>query len=1131
MSYKTSLERDTDSRNRIVSEIDKNFFVEAGAGSGKTTVLVSRMVAMVEAGVPIDKISAITFTKAAAGEFYDRFQKLLIKRSNPAYVWKDEGRAGQLPKPTAKTMERCAEALRNIDLCFMGTIDSFCNMVLLEHPSEAGIPSDAKIASDAEVEILYKQQYVKICGGEYGRAMADKAAIFRSVLRNAEDAFVRGEFVFMDNRNAEFIYNKPKPVDIDKDYADERDQIIRVAKCLSDHPEIISETNDKTRKAKEQIREIYASISRRWGLNFPGVLFALKTLKEIRVLQEGIEKYGVSLGELFEPGRAKDKSYGIVIGKEDGLYCRLLEYQYSVAMDFLDECKPILENAMHDKGYMTFFDCLYYLRNMLRSNAGSDGKLINYIYNRHSYFLIDEFQDTNPLQAEVFFYLCSEKPVRKWIECAPRHGSLFIVGDPKQSIYRFRGADVTSFLRVKGLFEKGVGTVLSLSRNFRSKKVLCEHFNAVFSALMPEETNDQSKFEEIPLPEEVTDEFQGLYSYTAYTGALEADYPDETDPKQMARIIDTLVNREEYKIRTESDETPRKIRYEDIMVITRSKKSLKALMEYLDEKDIPTKVEGNVPFGSNETLVEIARIFSAVADPDDEIALFGALTGKFIKLTDEHIIHFRENGGKVSFKNAIDTAKGKDEIVKLVISKINEIKELCVNAQSLSPAALFTKIMEDYRVYESTEADKLEIVYFTLELLRKAEGEGTVVTLKDGANFINMIIDGTSGEERCLSLNDGIDAVHMANLHKVKGLEAPVVILSASTSFSNKPNEKRILHGEDATEGHLFTLNKINDSGIDWGYYIKTEGFAEEKEDEKASAKAEKQRLIYVAATRAMNALIVCDSIKKQGKNESHTSIWKPILERGTVDIFDFTKDKSEKPVKEHEEVKAEDLYKEAEDTCVLNDRSKEKKTYTLQNPSRLSLPSKISEDHAAGSEEPFIGSGIIGSGSELHKFPSILGTMTHKLMEILVSTKNKVDIDDAIDQIIREYGSPEIKPYEGKLSEALKEIAEKMRKGGYPQTTDVPQDILGTLLSADEVFCEVPFCYSEDTKDGKNVWNGVIDVVYYTEGNWHIVDYKTNADGTDLDKRYQAQLDAYIKAFKSTTGEVADAKIYHIDI
>ena len=179
-----SVENDSLSRNRIVSEIDRNFFVEAGAGSGKTSMLVRRMVAMVEAGKPISKISAITFTKAAAGEFYDRFQKLLIERSNPNVEWKDMGWAGQLPKPTEETRRRCADALQDIDLCFMGTIDAFCFSVLSEHPYEAGIPSDAKIISDPDEETVFRQEYVKIINA-HGGQLKDAIGVPEDQLRQA----------------------------------------------------------------------------------------------------------------------------------------------------------------------------------------------------------------------------------------------------------------------------------------------------------------------------------------------------------------------------------------------------------------------------------------------------------------------------------------------------------------------------------------------------------------------------------------------------------------------------------------------------------------------------------------------------------------------------------------------------------------------------------------------------------------------------------------------------------------------------------------------------------------------------------------------------------------------------------
>ena len=1128
MSEMTSLERDSQSRNRIVSEIDTNFFVEAGAGSGKTTMLVSRMVAMVEAGIPIEKICAITFTKAAAGEFYDRFQKLLIERSNPDYVWEDKGYAGQLPKPTDKTRELCAEALKNIDLCFMGTIDSFCGMVLSEHPSEAGIPSDAGIVSGQDAELFYKQEYVKICDGEYGPELAGLANTFRAFYRNAEDVFVQGESVFMNNRNVHFNYTKPSVVDIDIAFASERDAVIRALTCLVEHPELKYSGEKKSLAAWERIEDTCRKLNRRWSTGFSNVIYALKAMQNLRLIPEAMNNYEYELRGVFEPGGAKGKWLECTLCREDGLLSKLQNLQYSASMAFLEACTPVLEEAMRDKGRMTFFDYLYYLRNMLRRDAGGDGKLIRYIYDRHSYFLIDEFQDTNPMQAEVFFYLSSEHPVPQWSACEPRPGSLFIVGDPKQSIYRFRSADVSSFLKVKGLFEKNGGSVLSLSRNFRSTSVLCKYFNRVFTAMLPEESRDQSKFEEIPVPSARDDEFQGVYTYQAYTGGLQAEHPEETDPKQIAKIIEKIVDNDAYKIRTGSDKIPRKLRYSDIMVITYGKKKLGPIMALLDEKGIPTRVEGEVPFAANEALLEVFKIYSAVADSKDGIALYGALTGKLIGLSKEEILTYRKNGGKVSLKAESDTDDCKDKTTGLVAARIEELRTLYRKAQRLSPAALFAKIMDDYRVYETVEAENPEVVYYTLELLRNAEKSGLVVSLNDGAGYIAGLLGGVSGEERCLSLNEGRDAVHMANLHKVKGLEAPVVILAAATWLMNSA-EKRIVHGDAGSEGYLFALSKP-DFG---GNYFETHAYAGEAEAEKAAGAAEGKRLVYVAATRARNVLIICDSIMSSFGKETHASIWKPVMESGLPDFFETNKGSSPKVREKAETVDPEALYAEAEKTCVLNDRDMERETYTVENPSRLTLASKMSEEQEVN---PVLAPVAVQEekdtqNKELHRFPALLGTMTHKLMEMLVSTRNKVDVEGAVGEIIREYRTPALEPYEKDLAKALSDVAEKMRCGGYVQTNGLPQDMLGTLLGADEVYCEVPFCYSEDGEEGRILWNGVMDVVYSSEGKWHIVDYKTNAEGNDLDRKYQAQLSAYIKAFKATTGEDADALTYHINI
>ena len=371
-----SLERDIESRNRIVSDINTNFFVEAGAGSGKTTMLVNRMVAMVESGIDISKISAITFTKAAAGEFYERFQKILIERSNPDYKWVDKRFAGQLPQPTDETRKRCANALQNIDLCFMGTIDSFCNMILSEHPSEAGILSDSNLVTDIDCNVIYRQIYVKICNGEYGNELKSLANSFRAVNRHDQEVFCRGLALFMDHRNVHFNYDTAAMADIDNDFADVRNELIKTTKCLYENPEIADDGKKSSADAWERIEDVYRSLNRKWSNNYSSVLWALKQLKDIRLIPEAMTIHGPSLSRFFEPGGAKGKWLECTVGQDNNILLLLQKIQYNASVVFLDKCVPVIEKEMHDAGQLTYFDYLYYLRNMLRKDAESDGKLI-----------------------------------------------------------------------------------------------------------------------------------------------------------------------------------------------------------------------------------------------------------------------------------------------------------------------------------------------------------------------------------------------------------------------------------------------------------------------------------------------------------------------------------------------------------------------------------------------------------------------------------------------------------------------------------------------------------------------------------------------------------------------------------
>ena len=1169
---------DQEARNRIVTDINSNFFVEAGAGSGKTTMLVERMVAMVEAGIEINKICAITFTKAAASEFRKRFQELLEKRSNPKSDVKNNNKrfASQLSMPTEKSRAFCREALQNIDLCFMGTIDSFCGMVLSEHPYEAGIPSDSHVISDKEMEIILKQMYVRICNGEFdessknGEMLSTKAKKFSIFYKNAEEVFVRGAFLFMNNRNVHFNYQSNFRSDnIDQEYAGDRELLLRTVTFLKNHQELKYETGADNVQAWEQIADIYNNISGQWSCNMPNVLYGLKTLSSIRLIPEAEDKNTTEVNQLFEQhlSRGKIAWLDINIGKQErvyngsrkqrGVYTRLQEQCYSTTMTFLEACVPVLEKTMRDKGTLSFFDYLYYLRNMLYSDAKGEGKLISHIYKRHSHFLIDEFQDTNPLQAEIFFYLTAEKPLPQWSQCVPQKGSLFIVGDPKQSIYRFRSADVASFLKVKHLFEVTGGTILNLTRNFRSTRELCDYYNRVFTTLFPQQTqntDNQSKFEEIPLPDALPitqHEFHGIYTYDAHT---------ETDPAQIEQIIETLAyHPDEHTLPLGKDNAPREIRYSDIMVITYGKKSLVPIMHQLNNRGIPFKVEGKVPFGTNEALTEVYNIYATVADPDDKLALYGALTGELMDFTWKDILAFKNNSGKLALNSSQNPDNHNDSVAHSVSEKIEQLHSFSKSVKRLSPAALFSKILEDFKIYEKVETDNLEVLYYTLELLRNAEISGQMVSLKDACAFLETLRADESEEERCLSLNESKDCVRLANLHKVKGLESPIVILAAASKPRINPTiriqhddknsiDKKDLNDKKSAEGYIFTLESERDAEGKAKIYCQTEAYSAENGEKNAEKKAleeEEKRLIYVAATRARNALIICKRyiITNKGR-ETLNSKWEKLSENNLSKFFQTVTSTTSSNRPTGNDVFAEQLYKDAEKYCALNDRSKEKPTYEVVRPSSLAVSkldsgqegtveTELPEQDDTKEQNDVAGQTDSIKTEERKKFAALLGTMVHKLMEFLVTTKNQIKPEELIGEIMREFITPDLEKFEKDIKADLTKVAETMRNGGYKQTNGLPQDLLQTLLHADEVYCEVPYCYKEKKKnDTDTLWNGTMDVVYCSGGKWHIVDYKTNADGTDLDERYKEQLKAYQKAFiEIERHDDVDALTYHIDV
>ena len=161
----------------------------------------------------------------------------------------------------------------------------------------------------------------------------------------------------------------------------------------------------------------------------------------------------------------------------------------------------------------------------------------------------------------------------------------------------------------------------------------------------------------------------------------------------------------------------------------------------------------------------------------------------------------------------------------------------------------------------------------------------------------------------------------------------------------------------------------------------------------------------------------------------------------------------------------------------------------------------------------------------------SVLGTMVHKLMELLVLSGGKLSKKAMVSDVISECLKPENKENEKTFAKKLESVAGQMLDGGYKQENETESDIISVLRKADEVYCELPFTYKEEGEEGVGLINGVMDLVYRAGDKWYIVDYKTNADGTGLDEAYAAQLESYRKALKAIKGIEAQARVYHIAV
>ena len=851
--------------------INKHVCVTAGAGSGKTTVLVERYLKILREGnVTPRKIVAITFTNKAAAEMKDR----VIERLSP--------QEGRQDLEQSNSLQHFRDEMNSAHI---STIHSFCSSILREFPFQAGVPANFSIIQGIDQKLLL-QKTLK----ETLRAIATnpdhplRVELTRLLRRYGGQQKLVDFFSNMINQRDTVaqlmreIYNDRNNAEIREDLNQricEREQQIRermvsaidireFIRCLKAALQIATGNGaDSVNNTTQELETLSAG-----NPNSSEVLNLLKEIADLittakdtirkNFLRNNDDITDISTEVDFLVSTAKQIKDVPPIennenedetgedGRDTGTDKTDDDFLFSTTRDLFTLYTQILndyDTAKLSQGILDNDDLQLKTRDLLRNNKKIRQELIK----RHKYYMVDEYQDTNELQSELVMLLTNEL----------KDANLFIVGDPKQSIYRFRGADVRVFEKTKQKIIAECGLDISLTENFRSLRDLLGFTNYFFNPLMGDGSENEFEVEYEALTQARPINTNGGIEILLGKQGDEA----ANEYKLISHYIKNMKAGEEtvWGRGENSDEMERPIEYGDIAILIRSRRHLPDLEHALLEAGIPYLTTSGVGFYQRQEIYDIwnyLNFLNAPSENDASLAAvlrspaFGISDAELYEISLQKETNFWEKAQNHQthsehLKRAIHTLKKHSPLAHRM--PVNQLIVTIVNETGLI-GTLKTGI---YGQQRSANYQKL------LELARNFDGDENTQILPDFIEFLDILIT-EEPQEGQAPIEAGSGAVQIMTIHAAKGKEFPVVMLPRLDRGGQTDREPFI----DEALGIGFSPLKPDEG------YRKTEPeiIAHMRNRSNEKEIAEKKRLFYVGATRAQARLILSGTLSDRGK-------------------------------------------------------------------------------------------------------------------------------------------------------------------------------------------------------------------------------------------------------------------------
>ncbi len=863
MSSKRSLV-DADHRAAAVARRDGTVFVEAGAGSGKTTVLVARVLALVADGLAMSSIVAITFTERAGAELRERLRHAL------------DDRLASAVDPDERT--RWAGALDELDRAAIGTIHAFAQRVLSGHALAAGLPARFEVVDEASSALAFEQRWRHLAaalfaapGGDAdpasdpdaGSGAADLAAAVSVVLASGvKPAHVRQLAKEFDDAWDLAATRRPdrKPLEPLRlgGTVDELRALAALAdRCLSSDDRLavhlrrlatladdLADTTDDAARVALLVDPKIANRSGGRKTNWERAGGKDAVLQRLNATAEQVDTIVT---------RHRQRA--------------LVHVSFAVATTVVADAR-----ARFAAGRLEFHDLLVGARDVLRYVTGA-AEIRAALHDQYRAVLVDEFQDTDPLQLEIVelitadpFGSATAEIVAPGDAAVPRPGPgqrpergpgrLFLVGDPKQSIYRFRRADLALYLRTRN----ELGPPLALTSNFRSTPRVVAWINTVFASLVREKPGSQAAYERLDAAR--TDAPAGPAVVTfggAHPEPLTANELRQHEAADVAALIGDAIA-QGWQVGAgpgtpvEGGAATRPIRWADIAILLPSRTALAEIEEALGARGIPLRIESGTLLWSAPEVAELLAVLHAACDPTDPMKVVTALRTNLLGCSDADLYRHRVLRHRSFTVGApADGADGpavrgdpSDDPVASALAAIASWSEL---ASWAAPPTVVARVLDD------TRAEALAALTARprepLRRLRIAQEQARVFADATGGTVSAWLawidrqrVDGTRVAEPLLPETDD-DAVRVLTIHAAKGLEFPMVVVAGLTTRpGGRPRSLRLLWPADG--GPPETR---------FGPHLASAGYDDAAEIESLLDSDERIRLLYVACTRARDHL------------------------------------------------------------------------------------------------------------------------------------------------------------------------------------------------------------------------------------------------------------------------------------